>query len=105
LGVQIDAIAHTLRECNDWVIQQGLPEGEFVYDLADPETGKQLAVIDLAWPDGLQEGLSQPVALLIDEDPEVEEIVSSAGFRFYTDLESFKRYVETEVLALAEGRA
>ena len=60
------------------------------------ETGQQLAVIDLAWPTGLQEGLSQPVALLIDEGHEVEEIVSNAGYRFYTDMDSFKRYVETE---------
>ncbi len=31
------------------------------------DTGALLAVIDAAWPDGLQEGLSQPVAVLLEE--------------------------------------
>lgn len=91
-----------LKECNEWVVQRGLPAGELIYELTDPETGEQLAIIDLAWPEGLQEGLSQPVALLIDEDHEAEEIVSNVGYRFYTDMDSFKHYVETEILAMKD---
>ncbi len=59
-----------------------------------------MAVLDLAWPFGLQEGFSQPVALLIDEDPEVEAIASQAGYQFYTNTEAFRRYVTEEILAL-----
>jgi len=99
-GIESEEEEHILTECNEWVVQQGLPPGEYIYELTGLETGEQLAVIDLAWPEGLQEGLSQPVALLIDEDPEVEEIVSNAGYRFYTDVDSFKHYVETEILAV-----
>ena len=61
--------------------------------------GEPLAVIDLAWPTGLQEGYSQPVALLIDEDAELGKIVNSAGFRFFTDAESLKKYVREEVIS------
>ena len=82
-----------LLDANIWVIDQGLPEGELRYELANEVTGEPLAILDLAWPNGLQEGYSQPVALLIDEDSGVEDIVSQAGFRFYTDVESLKRYV------------
>lgn len=82
-----------LIDTNIWVTEEGLPEGEFGYELADEATGEPLAVIDLAWPTGLQEGYSQPVALLIDEDAELGEIVNSAGFRFFTDAESLKKYV------------
>ena len=53
---------------NIWVIDQGLPEGEMNYELCDEITGEVIAILDLAWPDGLQEGYSQSVALLIDED-------------------------------------
>ncbi len=102
-GVAGDEEERILRDCNEWLAQQGLPEGEYIYELADPETGQPLAVLDLAWPAGLQEGLSQPLALLVDEDPVVEEIASNAGYRFYTDIDSFKRYVETEVLAISEA--
>jgi hypothetical protein len=40
---------------------------------------------DLAWPNGIQEGFSQPVVLLIDEPIEVEEAVNRAGFEFFTN--------------------
>lgn len=88
-----------LLETNIWVIDQGLPEGEMLYELVDTDSGEQLAVLDLAWPNGLQEGFSQPVALLIDEDPEIESVASQAGFRFYTDVRSFKRYVLEQILS------
>ncbi len=86
--------------CNEWAGEQGLPEGEFFFELADPESGEPLAVLDLAWPDGLQTGLSQPVALLIDEGPETEEAANRAGYRFFTDVEEFRTYVSREILAL-----
>ena len=41
----------------------------------------------LAWPEGLQTGLSKPVALLIDEPPEVLQLANARGFRYFTDLE------------------
>ena len=88
-----------LLDTNLWVTEEGFPEGEFSYELTDEATGEPLAVIDLAWPDGLQEGYSQPVALLIDEDAELGEIVNGVGFRFFTDPEMLKKYVREEVIA------
>ena len=84
---------------NEWVVEQGLPEGEFLYELTDPQSGEALAVFDLAWPDGLQAGLSEPVALLIDEPAEIHDAANSAGFRFFTDGETFRAYVRQEILA------
>lgn len=89
-----------IRECNEWIVQQGLPPGEVMYELADLQTGEPRAILDLAWPNGLQVGLSQPVALLIDESKETEEAVNKAGYRHFTDIESFKEYVNKEILAL-----
>lgn len=89
-----------LRDCNEWVVRQGLPEGQMSYELVDPEADEPWANLDLAWPDGLQEGLGLPVAVLIGEGDEVEELVEQAGFHFFTDVERFKEYVRREVLAL-----
>ena len=89
----------SLLDVNTWVIDQGLPEGEMNYELCDEATGEVIAILDLAWPDGLQEGYSQPVALLIDEDGEVRKSASQAGYRYYTDIESLKTYVVGQVLA------
>ena len=98
-AIQEEDEEKALLDTNIWVIDQGLPEGELLYQLVDGETGELLAVLDLAWPNGLQEGYSQPVALLIDEDPEIESIASQAGFRFYTDVESFRHYVCAQILS------
>ena len=90
-----------LLDTNVWVIEQGLPEGEFNYEIVDEVTGELLAALDLAWPDGLQAGYSQPVALLIDEDQDTKRMASQAGFRFYADVESLKRYVREEILSIS----
>lgn len=88
--------------CMEWVADQSLPEPEVEYELVDEATGEALAVFDLAWPDGLQQGFSSPVALLIDEPREVEEEANRAGYRCYTSTEEFKGYVQQEILGEPE---
>ena len=63
--------------------------------------GEQRAVFDLAWPDGVQEGFSQPVAILLNEGGEALALASSVGFRCFTDIEGFKAYLAKEVLGEA----
>ncbi len=99
-GINDEAEAALLKQTSDWVATHGLPEGDLLYELTDPETGDLLAVFDLAWPEGLQTGYSDPVALLLEEDVEALEVASRAGFRCFTALETFQTYVEAEILAL-----
>jgi hypothetical protein len=63
-----------------------------------PKSGEQRAVFDLAWPNGLQEELSQPVAVLLHEDAATIKASIEAGFRVFADVQSFKRYVRNEVV-------
>ncbi len=98
-GIDSEAEEQRLQELNDWVADQGLPRGTLGYEVSDPDTGTQVAVFDLAWPEGIQEELSQPVAVLIDEVEEVLKLAAERGFRCFRDPESFKRYVTREVLA------
>jgi hypothetical protein len=88
-----------VQEFNEWIVSQGLPSGEILYELVEEATGEPLAILDIAWPNGLQEGLSQPVALLIDEEKETEEAVNSMGYRYFRDPKDFKSYVIREILA------
>ena len=90
-----------ILSCNEWVIEQGLPEGEMEYELCCFESGDPLAIIDLAWPEGLQVGLSQPVAVILNEGEEIESILNSRDYRYFTDIKSFKQYVESDILALS----
>ena len=104
-GIGTEEEEQLLLECMVWLEEQGLPEGELMFELTHPETGAPLAVLDLAWPDGLQVGLSDPVALLIDEGPRTLEEASQAGFRCFVDLKEFREYVQHEVLAVADPPA
>jgi hypothetical protein len=99
-GVDSAEEERLVQECNAWVVQHGMPEGEYLYELTDTLTGESLAVLDLAWPNGLQEGYSQPVALLIDEDRETEEAANRTGYRYFTNVKAFRAYVQQEILAL-----
>lgn len=101
-GIDDDDEQARLVRCNDWVEKLGLPAGELSYELVDGSNGKVTAILDLAWPNGLQEGLSQPVALLIGESEEVEEAASQAGFRFFSSPRAFRKYVKEEILGEPE---
>ncbi|HBK93096.1 MAG TPA: hypothetical protein DDZ68_15645 [Parvularcula sp.] len=86
---------------NKWISSLGLPEGEVSYDLADEETGAQKAIFDLAWPNGLQPGLSQPVAVLLNEGEETIALANAAGYRCFRSSADFKQYVKREILSHA----
>ncbi|GAB3514362.1 GmrSD restriction endonuclease domain-containing protein [Pseudoxanthomonas daejeonensis] len=98
-GVESEAEEAELEALNDWVVEQGLPRGTIDYDYADAQTGEQIAVFDLAWPTGLQEELSQPVVVLLNEEAAVITLASQAGYQCFTDTASFRRYVRTDVLS------
>jgi hypothetical protein len=69
------------------------------YDFADPATGDQKAVFDLAWPNGIQEELSQPVVVMLNEGSETMAIANRAGYRCFTAIADFQQYVRSEILA------
>ncbi len=98
-GVDSEEEEQLLMETNEWLVEQGLPEGEYLYELSDAESGQPLAIFDLAWPDGLQTELSERVALLLDEGPEVLSIANAMGYRYFTKVDDFKQYVHRCILA------
>ena len=97
-GITSEAEEEELESLNDWVEAQGLPRGQMPYEYADGDTGEQRGVFDLAWPNGIQEELSQPVAVLLNEGVDTLGLASAAGFRCFTDVQGFKAYLSREVL-------
>jgi hypothetical protein len=98
-SIESDEEEARLEKCNRWCVKRGLPEGEISFELVHPESGKQLAFLDLAWPTGLQSGLTQPVCVLIDEGEDVEDAASLAGYRCFSTIKAFRMYVKDEILA------
>ncbi|RWR31980.1 DUF262 domain-containing protein [Sinirhodobacter populi] len=102
-GITSEEEEQQLEGINTWMDVQGLPRGTIAYDFSDPDTGEQRAVFDLAWPNGIQEELSQPVAVLLNESSDVIAIASQAGFRCFQTVAELKRYVEADILVQEEA--
>lgn len=102
-GISSEEEEQELEALNTWIEEQGLPQGQLAYAFADEETGEQKAVFDLAWPEGIQLGLSQPVAVLLNESSDVIALASGAGYRCFTTPTDFRRYVEGEFLLPGQG--
>ena len=100
-GITGEVEEQVLEGLQVWVEEQGLPRGFLSFDFADPVTGAQKAVFDLAWPNGMQQELSQPVVVLLNEATDVVLLASNAGYRCFTDITNFKKYVADEVLSQA----
>jgi len=73
----------------------GLNSGERNYVIDD--NGNDV-VLDLAWPDGVQTGLSKPLALLLNESEEVYAAANRCGYTYLTNLQDFKEYVKTNYM-------
>ena len=67
-GITSEEEEAQLESLNGWMEAAGFPRGVVSYDFSDPESGEQKAVFDLVWPNGIQEELSQPVAVLLNEE-------------------------------------
>lgn len=87
-----------LDEVNAWITDRGLPAGEKEFELRNPDTGELKAFLDLAWPEGLQEGLSEPTALVLNEELEVFKLATNVGFQVFDDAEEFRVYAARKVL-------
>ena len=87
-----------LLDLMEWMEVQGLPTGELYHEVTDQASGEILAVLDLAWPGSVQEGLSQPVCVLLNEPSDTEEVTNAAGYRFFTEIEAFKVHVDAELM-------
>jgi hypothetical protein len=102
-GISSEEEEFQIEELNKWMEEQSLPRGIEAYDFSDSDTGEQKAVFDLAWPMGIQEELTQPVAVLLNEGENVLAIANQAGFRCFTGIKEFQNYVKNEILSSEEG--
>jgi len=97
-GIEGEEEEKELEEVNAWIAAKGFAPGILAYEYADL-AGMPRAIFDLAWPNGLQEELSQPVVLLLNETAETLAVASGAGYRCFTSRTEFENYVRAEILA------
>jgi len=81
-----------LHDLKDWFSQHSLPTPELYYEITNDDGSEVLVEVDAAWPDGIQSGLGQPVAFLLEPDPTSEERLNTLNFRYFTSVEPLKAY-------------
>ena len=74
--------------------QLGIASPEPHHEICDDESGEVLATVDVAWPDGIQPGRTEPVALLVAPDPETEAHLGERGYRFFTSIRKLVWHLE-----------
>jgi hypothetical protein len=80
-----------LRQLQGWMLEHGFDQGELDHELAEPD-GSVSAVLDLAWPRGLQVELSEPIALLLNEPMQVHQAAVRHGYRAFSNAEDLRAY-------------
>ncbi|MBQ9313688.1 MAG: DUF262 domain-containing protein [Clostridia bacterium] len=81
----------TIVKLSNWMSEKGLSSGEINYELIIEDNNS--VIIDIAWPDGIQSNLSEPVAVMLNEDQKNINRVNLKNYRIFTDVNDFKEYV------------
>lgn len=81
-----------IEELVSWLKNEGFAPGIKDYSAVIGYAGTPI-IIDVAWPDGLQEGFTEPVALMINEEPGDIYRVNAVGYRVFTRADDLKNYV------------
>ena len=80
----------------------GFDNGELNHELVEAD-GSVVAVLDLAWPRGLQFELSEPVALLLNEPGDVYQVAVRHGYRPFSQASALRAYaIDLETFGTVE---
>ena len=86
-----------LQALVSWAIARGFPKPELNFEVSDLNTGEVLIIVDAAWPKGLQEEYSPPIALCLEADEQKIAILNQAGYRFFISIEALRRYLKEQI--------
>ncbi len=71
----------------------GCAEPAIDSEIADPATGRVLAIAEACWPEGLQPGLGSPVVLELDPGEADLARLKELGYEVFTSVASLRGYV------------
>ena len=97
VSVASDEEEAALQAAMDWMESNSLPRGEYGFELVAAD-GELLTTLDLAWPRGIQEGMTRQAALLINESEETRNIAEDHDYKCFTSLAGLQLYVRDEIL-------
>ena len=81
-------------ELLDWLRESGYAEAERDVEVAHPATGEVLAIAEAFWPNGLQEGLGDPVVLELDPEMADLRALEGLGMAVFTSCRPLREFVD-----------
>ncbi|WP_017555563.1 GmrSD restriction endonuclease domain-containing protein [Nocardiopsis baichengensis] len=88
-----DPRAVQVRELVDELLRLGCAEPRLDTEIADPVTGRELAVAEAYWPDGLQPGQGDPVVLELDPEQADLQRLRELGYEVFTSPDALLGFV------------
>ncbi len=89
----LDHDDEALSRLSDWLRERGYGHGAANFGVSGMS---KTVIVDLAWPDGLQTGLGEPVALMVDSEPEERSFVTKLGYHVFETPEDLMAFVEND---------
>ena len=89
-----DARAAQIAALVDELVGMGYAKPALDAEIADPETGRPLAVAEAFWSDGLQPGQGSPVVLELDPDEADIARLTELGCEVFTSVDALRGYVQ-----------
>jgi hypothetical protein len=80
-----------------WIASEGIATPKLDLEIVSPDTQAAIVNADLAWPNGVQEGLGEPVAFELHADESVISALNAIGYRAFATVEGLRKYLETVI--------
>ncbi len=92
-----DVLDPEITDLLEWISEEGLAAPRLDLEVVDPDTQVLVVVADLAWPDGVQAGLGDPVAFELHADESIISALNAIGYRAFGTVEGLRRHLESVV--------
>lgn len=92
--IESDARATQIAALVDELVGMGYAQPALDAEIADPDTGRPLAVAEAFWPDGLQVGQGSPVVLELDPEEADLARLTELGCEVFTSVDALRGYVQ-----------
>lgn len=86
-----------------WLQDRGYGTPERDVEVLHPDNRAVLAVAEAYWPDGLQEGIGNPVVLELDPESADEDALEALGMHVFTTIDGLREYVMRQSEMVAVG--
>lgn len=100
--VETSSSATNVIQLVDAIEELGLARAETHTEVRNQESGDLVCVAEAYWPSGLQPGMSTPVVLELDGNPEELNELAALGYLVFTETDALRKHAEELTLQASQ---